>query len=41
MIELMPKISNELLGNIFIYTAGILWGIEIIPQLKRLYPQSV
>ena len=36
------QISVEYIANIFIYLAGILWGIELIPQvIKTLKTKNV
>lgn len=33
----LSNLSIEQMANILIYTAGILWGIELIPQLQKTY----
>ncbi len=33
-ISLMPK---ENIGNFLLYSAGFIWGVELIPQLRQTY----
>jgi len=36
-IALYKSLSFTDIGNILIYTAGLIWGIELIPQLKKTH----
>lgn len=36
-VTLYKGLSTTDFGNILIYTAGIIWGIELIPQLIRTH----